>query len=212
MSWMQNGDHWDEVYGSKSPDQLSWFQLQPEPSLQLVQQLASSPQARIIDVGGGTSLLVDALLSRGYDHLTVLDLSERALATVQQRLEAQAAEVTWLAGDIRSIDLPYQAYDIWHDRAVFHFLVDSLDHQRYAEQVERSLRPTGHLILATFAEDGPERCSGLPVMRHSTESLQQVFGQQLQLQHQQRITHATPSGVEQKFLYTVWQRKAGGVD
>jgi hypothetical protein len=95
---------------------------------------------------------------------------------------------------------------------VFHFLVDSLDHQRYAEQVERSLRPTGHLILATFAEDGPERCSGLPVMRHSTESLQQVFGQQLQLQHQQRITHATPSGVEQKFLYTVWQRKAGGVD
>jgi 2-polyprenyl-3-methyl-5-hydroxy-6-metoxy-1,4-benzoquinol methylase len=212
MSWMQNGDHWDEVYGSKSPDQLSWFQLQPEPSLQLVQQLASSPQARIIDVGGGTSLLVDALLSRGYDHLTVLDLSERALATVQQRLEAQAAEVTWLAGDIRSIDLPHQAYDIWHDRAVFHFLVDSLDHQRYAEQVERSLRPTGHLILATFAEDGPERCSGLPVMRHSTESLQQVFGQQLQLQHQQRITHATPSGVEQKFLYTVWQRKAGGVD
>ncbi len=209
---MQNGDHWDEVYGSKSPDQLSWFQLQPEPSLQLVQQLASSPQARIIDVGGGTSLLVDALLSRGYDHLTVLDLSERALATVQQRLEAQAAEVTWLAGDIRSIDLPHQAYDIWHDRAVFHFLVDSLDHQRYAEQVERSLRPTGHLILATFAEDGPERCSGLPVMRHSTESLQQVFGQQLQLQHQQRITHATPSGVEQKFLYTVWQRKAGGVD
>jgi 2-polyprenyl-3-methyl-5-hydroxy-6-metoxy-1,4-benzoquinol methylase len=178
----------------------------------LVQQLASSPQARIIDVGGGTSLLVDALLSRGYDHLTVLDLSERALATVQQRLEAQAAEVTWLAGDIRSIDLPHQAYDIWHDRAVFHFLVDSLDHQRYAEQVERSLRPTGHLILATFAEDGPERCSGLPVMRHSTESLQQVFGQQLQLQHQQRITHATPSGVEQKFLYTVWQRKAGGVD
>ena len=209
---MQNGDHWDEVYGSKSPDQLSWFQLQPEPSLQLVQQLASSPQARIIDVGGGTALLVDALLSRGYDHLTVLDLSERALATVQQRLEAQAAEVTWLAGDIRSIDLPHQAYDIWHDRAVFHFLVDSLDHQRYAEQVERSLRPTGHLILATFAEDGPERCSGLPVMRHSTESLQQVFGQQLQLQHQQRITHATPSGVEQKFLYTVWQRKAGGVD
>ena len=212
MDSTQVSAHWDTVYGGKAPDQLSWFQLQPEPSLQLVQQRASSPKAQIIDVGGGTSLLVDALLSLGYKHLTVLDLSERALATVQQRLAVQAADVIWLAGDVRSIALPHQAYDIWHDRAVFHFLVDPADRQRYAEQVTHSLRPGGDLILATFAEDGPERCSGLLVLRHSTESLQQVFGQQMELQHQQRITHVSPSGVEQKFLYTVWKLKNGVED
>lgn len=212
MDATQARAHWDNIYGSKATDQLSWFQLQPEPSLQLIQQRAVSLQAQIIDVGGGASLLVNALLSQGYKHLTVLDLSERALATAQQRLAAEASNVIWMVGDILSIALPRQGYDIWHDRAVFHFLVDPDDRQHYAEQVARSLKPGGHLILATFAQDGPKQCSGLPVVRHSAESLQQVFGQQMTLQHQRHITHITPSGVDQKFLYTVWQPKNGEAD
>ena len=210
MDTAQASAHWEHVYGSRAADQLSWHQQHPEPSLRLIQDLAPSPQASIIDVGGGTSLLVDALLSLGFTQLTVLDLSETALATARLRLAAQASEVTWIAADIRSVGLPRQAYDIWHDRAVFHFLVDAADRQRYVEQVHRSLRPGGFLILATFADNGPEQCSGLPVMRHSAKSLQQVFIEPLHLRHQEHISHTTPAGVEQQFLYTIWQLQGTG--
>jgi SAM-dependent methyltransferase len=199
--------HWDEVYSHKVADQVSWYQRQPQPSLQWIQQLAPQRATKILDVGGGASLLVDALLDEGYSDLTVLDISTAALDTARQRLGEHSGAVRWIAGDIRSGELPPAAFDLWHDRAVFQFLVEPGDRRRYGEQLHRSLRPGGHLILATFAEDGPERCSGLPVQRHSVDSLRQALGAGLELLEHQRVSHHTPGGAEQRFLYTAWQAK-----
>ena len=197
--------HWDEVYSHKVADQVSWYQRQPQPSLQWIQQLAPQRATKILDVGGGASLLVDALLDEGYSDLTVLDLSAAALATSRQRLAERSEAVRWIVADILADALPLPAFDLWHDRAVFHFLVEPADRQRYVSQLQRSLRPGGLLILATFAEDGPERCSGLPVQRHNVDSLRQALADGLELLDQQRVSHHTPGGVEQKFLYTAWQ-------
>lgn len=200
--------HWDEVYSRRAADQVSWYQQQPQPSLEWIQRLAPERSSRIIDVGGGTSLLVDALLDCGYSNLTVLDVSAAALAMSRDRLAEHAATVRWIVADILADVLPSQAFDLWHDRAVFHFLVEPADRQRYVSQLKRSLRPGGLLILATFAEDGPERCSGLPVQRHSVDSLRQALADGLELLDQQPIRHLTPDGAEQKFLYTAWRAKS----
>ena len=200
--------HWDEVYSRRAADQVSWFQQQPQPSLEWIQRLAPERSSRILDVGGGTSLLVDALLDCGYSDLTVLDVSAAALATSRDRLAERAATVRWIVADILVDVLPSPAFDLWHDRAVFHFLVEPADRQRYISQLKRSLRPGGLLILATFAEDGPERCSGLPVQRHSVDSLRQALADGLELLDQQPIRHLTPGGAEQKFLYTAWRAKS----
>jgi len=197
--------HWDHVYSCRAADQVSWYQQQPQPSLEWIQRLAPERSSRILDVGGGTSLLVDALLDCGYSDLTVLDLSAAALATSRQRLAERSEAVRWIVADILADALPLPAFDLWHDRAVFHFLVEPADRQRYVSQLQRSLRPGGLLILATFAEDGPERCSGLPVQRHNVDSLRQALADGLELLDQQRVSHHTPGGVEQKFLYTAWQ-------
>lgn len=197
--------HWDEVYSRRGADQVSWFQQQPQPSLQWIQRLAPQRSSPILDVGGGASLLVDALQDDGYSAVTVLDIAAAALATARRRLAERAGAVRWIAADILSGALPPAAFDLWHDRAVFHFLVDGGDRRLYREQLRRSLRPGGHLILATFAEDGPERCSGLPVQRHSVESLRQELGEGLELLADKHVSHHTPGGSEQRFLYTAWQ-------
>jgi SAM-dependent methyltransferase len=173
--------HWDDVYSCRAADQVSWYQQQPQPSLEWIQRLAPERSSRILDVGGGTSLLVDALLDCGYSDLTVLDLSAAALATSRQRLAERAEAVRWIVADILADALPLPAFDLWHDRAVFHFLVEPADRQRYVSQLQRSLRPGGLLILATFAEDGPEHCSGLPVQRHSVDTLRQALADGLEL-------------------------------
>jgi SAM-dependent methyltransferase len=200
--------HWDDVYSRRAADQVSWYQRQPQPSLEWIQRLAPERSTRILDVGGGTSMLVDALLDCGYSDLTVLDVSAAALARSRQRLAERAATVRWIVADILGDVLPSPAFDLWHDRAVFHFLVDPGDRQRYVSQLQRSLRPGGLLILATFAEDGPERCSGLPVQRHSIDSLRQALADGLALLEQRRVSHLTPGGAEQKFLYTAWRARA----
>lgn len=199
--------HWDEVYSRKAADQVSWYQALPQPSLQWIERLIPERSAPILDVGGGASLLVDALQNDGYSDLTVLDISAEALAAARHRLAQRADSVTWITADILSGQLPPSAYDLWHDRAVFHFLVDRDDRHRYVTQLQRSLRPRGYLILATFAEDGPERCSGMPVQRHSVKSLSQALGEGLELLEYQRVIHHTPGGAEQQFLYTAWQVK-----
>ena len=152
-------------------------------------------------MGGGASTLVDDLLNLGYDNLSVLDLSAAALKVAQDRLGAKAATVNWLVGDITTVSLPANAYDIWHDRAVFHFLTEEADRRAYVAQVMRIVRPNGHIIIATFAEDGPEKCSGLPVMRYSPEALHQEFGRGFQLVSKDKETHHTPFGTDQQFIY-----------
>lgn len=193
--------HWETVYETKPADSVSWFQPHAEKSLEIIQATGQNKHAALIDVGGGASTLVDDLLNLGYDNLSVLDLSAAALKVAQDRLGAKAATVNWLVGDITTVSLPANAYDIWHDRAVFHFLTEEADRRAYVAQVMRSVRPNGHIIIATFAEDGPEKCSGLPVMRYSPEALHQEFDRGFQLVSQDKETHHTPFGTDQQFIY-----------
>jgi ubiquinone/menaquinone biosynthesis C-methylase UbiE len=193
--------HWETVYETKPADSVSWFQPHAEKSLEIIQATGQNKHAALIDVGGGASTLVDDLLNLGYDNLSVLDLSAAALNVAQDRLGAKAATVNWLVGDITNVPLPANAFDIWHDRAVFHFLTEQADRRAYVAQVMRSVRPNGHIIIATFAEDGPEKCSGLPVMRYSPEALHQEFGRGFQLVSQDKETHHTPFGTDQQFIY-----------
>lgn len=204
---MHNKDHWEHVYRSKPADGVSWFQEHASQSLALIQRTEVPRSARIIDVGGGASTLVDDLLALGYSALTVLDLSAAALAAAQDRLGERARTVQWLAADITTVELAAHAYDVWHDRAVFHFLTDARDRQAYVHAVFNAVKPGGHVIVATFAEDGPNQCSGLPVMRYSPEGLHSEFGEVFTLLGQHKEEHHTPFGTSQKFIYCYCRRE-----
>lgn len=195
--------HWEQVYRTKQPDQVSWFQAEARLSRELIERVAPSRVAGIIDIGAGASTLVDSLVAAGYRELTVLDISPAALAVAQSRLGASAATVRWRAADVLQADLPHHAFDVWHDRAVFHFLTDAGDRARYVAQVRHAVRPGGMVIVATFAEDGPTRCSGLEVARYSPEALHAEFGAGFTVLEQQRELHTTPSGATQAFTYCV---------
>ena len=204
--------HWQEVYTQKDPTQVSWFQSAPTPSLELVQELRLPADSKVLDVGGGTSALAVALAAEGLN-VTVLDLAPAALAYAQSYFDAQAVQkIRWLAGDI--LDNGYitahispDSIDLWHDRAVFHFLVEVEQQQRYVQSVARSVKPGGYAIIATFSPDGPEQCSGLPVQRYSSDSLAQLFSPDFKLIGHQRHEHVTPSGAVQPFTFVTLQRK-----
>lgn len=198
---MENKTHWEKIYHTKESTQVSWFQLHPYLSLQYIQNTAIGKDAHIIDVGGGASTLVDHLLDDGFQHVTVLDISAEALEIVQQRLGHRAGSVIWLEADITQTTLSHHKYDVWHDRAVFHFLTEAQDRQRYVNAVTEAVRPGGHVIVATFANDGPERCSGLEVARYDPQSLHSEFGTDFELLDSIREEHKTPFGTEQKFMY-----------
>jgi len=198
---MNTKTHWEHIYESKAPTQVSWYQEHAQFSLQYIQNTGIRKTGHIIDVGGGTSTLVDDLIGDGFQHISVLDVSGAALRLTQQRLGAQANHVKWIEADITQADLPHQAYDLWHDRAVFHFLTQAEDRQRYVEVVRHAVRKGGHVIVATFAPDGPERCSGLEVVRYSPGSLHSEFGDGFDVVDSTRETHQTPFGTEQKFIY-----------
>jgi ubiquinone/menaquinone biosynthesis C-methylase UbiE len=198
---MQSKEHWEHVYSTKATDAVSWFQTHPETSLKLIERTGVSCSAAIIDVGGGASTLVDDLLSRNFAHITVLDLSAAALRAAQTRLGSRADQVTWLEADITKVKLPLHAYDLWHDRAVFHFLTSDQDRHAYVEAVLRAVKPGGHVIVATFAEDGPTQCSGLPVMRYSADALHAEFGAPFTLVQHDKEAHHTPFGTIQQFTY-----------
>lgn len=198
---MDRKRHWEQVYSSKASDAVSWFQEHADLSLGLIRGTGLGKDAAIIDVGGGASTLVDDLLAENYTALTVLDLSAVALAAARQRLGARAGRVTWVEGDILQADFAAHSFDIWHDRAVFHFLTAADDRRAYVRQVMRCLRPGGHVIVATFAADGPDRCSGLPVVRYQPASLHAQFGEAFLLVEHQREVHRTPSGTAQQFIY-----------
>ena len=203
---MQSKDHWEQVYTSKPEDGVSWFQEHARQSVQFVGQTGVARHGEIIDVGAGASTLVDDLLDLGYSNVTILDLSEAALATTKSRLGLRATNVSWLVGDITRIELPRHAYDVWHDRAVFHFLTTPVEREAYVQAVLRAVKPGGHVIVATFAEDGPEKCSGLSVMRYSADGLHAEFGAPFKLLQQEREEHHTPFGTVQQFIYCLCRK------
>lgn len=202
--------HWEDVYGAKKPTEVSWYQPHARRSLSLIQRVAPDRSSPIIDVGGGASTLVDDLLAAGYRDVTVLDLSGAALAAARARLGPDAERVRWLDVDLLGFEFPEAAYAVWHDRAVFHFLTDPGARARYVAQVRRAVRPGGFVLVATFATDGPERCSGLEVERYSPESLHAEFGTPFQLTASEREEHATPQGAKQTFIYCLCRVKSTG--
>lgn len=205
---MTGKEHWEAVYTTKSHDAVSWYQPSAARSLALIQRVVRDRSAPIIDVGGGASVLVDELLRAGYGDVTVVDLAPSALATARARLGEGAGGVRWIEGDIRTVPLPVAAYALWHDRAVFHFLVDAAGRAAYRAQLQRALRADGFALVATFAEDGPTRCSGLPVCRYSVEELRREMGQSFELVTHERDVHYTPAGGAQAFNYCLFQKVA----
>jgi SAM-dependent methyltransferase len=193
--------HWDKVYTTKAPDAVSWYRAHLETSLALIERAVDSCSASIIDVGGGESTLVDDLLLRGYNNITVLDVSQSAIGLTKRRLGAAAEQVRWLVADITKIELEPGAYDLWHDRAVFHFLTDREQRTAYVRQVARSVEPGGHIIVSTFGPEGPTKCSGLEVTRYDAESLHREFGARFRLIESSKEVHHTPFGTTQQFLY-----------
>lgn len=197
--------HWDNVYATKDENAVSWFQESPDISLDLIRATGANAAASIVDIGGGASRLVDALLDQGFRDLTVLDLSEKALATSKAKLGAKGEHVKWVVADITTWQ-PSQTYDVWHDRAALHFLIESKDRAAYAERVSRAVRVGGHIIIGTFAPDGPERCSGLPVVRHDSATLGALLGSSFELIESRRHDHRTPAGATQKFQFSRFRR------
>jgi ubiquinone/menaquinone biosynthesis C-methylase UbiE len=206
---MQSKEHWEEVYRSKAATSVSWFQEHARQSVKLIRQTGVAEDAHVIDVGGGASTLVDDLMAAGFANVTVLDLSEAALSSAKARLGDRARDIQWLVGDVTRLELPVHAYDVWHDRAVFHFLTAVEERVAYVRSVLRSVKPGGHVIVATFAEDGPEKCSGLPVMRYSADALHAEFGARFTLLRHEREEHHTPFGTVQQFIYCMCRREAG---
>ena len=201
MSGDASKDHWEGVYQRKSPDEVSWYRPHLERSMGFIESAGVPLDGGIIDVGGGASTLVDDLLARGYSNVTVLDISATAIDAAKARLGARASQVKWLVGDITTIDLPEHAYDFWHDRAVFHFLREEAQRRRYVEAVRRSLDTGGHIVVATFGPEGPERCSGVDAVRYTPDRLHSEFGRPFKKLASATEVHKTPSGSEQQFVY-----------
>ncbi len=197
--------HWQNVYETKTENEVSWFQESPTISLDLIHGTGVNQRASIIDVGGGASRLVDVLLDEGFETVTVLDVSETALATAQARLGARASKVRWVVADVTRWT-PSGTFDVWHDRAAFHFLTEAKDRAAYAERISAAVRPGGNVIIGTFAPDGPERCSGLPVARHDAVSLGETLGRSFELVESRRHDHATPMGGIQRFQFSRFRR------
>ena len=193
--------HWERIYRTKAPTELSWYQPEPQLSLDLIRGVAADVEAPVIDVGGGASTLVDRLLDAGYRDLTVLDLAPSALALARRRLGARAGLVTWVAANALDASLPSARYAVWHDRAVFHFLTDPKDRARYVAQARRAIRPGGHAMVASFSLEGPLKCSGLDVVRYSPDGMHAEFGQGFRLVDSVREDHHTPTGAIQAFVY-----------
>ncbi|MFM0002094.1 class I SAM-dependent methyltransferase [Paraburkholderia dipogonis] len=203
---MDSKQHWEDVYRSKAPDAVSWYRPHLDISLTLICEAVSDRNAAIIDVGGGESTLVDDLLQRGYRNLTVLDMSAIALDTTKQRLGSIAGQVTWVESDIMVVDLPEHRYDVWRDRAVFHFLTEPPQRDAYTRLLTRTLKQGGRAIIATFGPPGPNRCSGLDVRRHDVQQLSDEFGPNFELVTSTLEDRHTSAGSSQQFLYCSFRK------
>jgi len=192
--------HWEQVYQAKSPSDVSWYQTQPSISLKLIEATGIEKHQHIIDVGGGASILVDYLLKAGFSRLAVLDISAQSLQHAKTRLGENSHKIEWLEDDVTTFQPPHP-YELWHDRAVFHFLTNAEDRKRYVQVLKQALVPKGHLIIATFAIGGPKKCSGLDIVQYDAESLCTELGEEFELLDVQNETHITPANAEQKFTY-----------
>ena len=206
MSTPDRQAHWQNVYRTKGERDVSWFQETPDISLDLIRATGAGAAAPIIDIGGGASRLADALLDEGYRSITVLDLSDQALATSRARLGARATQVSWVVADVTTWQ-PAGTFDVWHDRAAFHFQTEPQDRLAYGECVRKAVRPGGHVVIGTFAPDGPERCSGLPIVRHDHASIGEVLGRSFRLAESRKHEHQTPGGAIQKFQFSRFRRE-----
>jgi ubiquinone/menaquinone biosynthesis C-methylase UbiE len=193
--------HWEKIYAEKAPEAVSWYRPHLETSLALIEQTASGRSASVIDVGGGESTLVDDLLARKYENITVLDISQTAIDANRKRLGRTAERVHWLVADIIQVELESSAYDVWHDRAVFHFLTAAADRIAYIHRVANAVKRGGNVIVSTFGPEGPTRCSGLDVVRYDAESLHREFGVHFRMLGSSTELHRTPFGTIQQFLY-----------
>jgi SAM-dependent methyltransferase len=201
--------HWDDVYRRKAADSVSWYRPHLETSLDLLRRAGLSPLSRVIDIGGGASTLVDDLVGLGVAEITVLDLSAQSLLVARERLGERAEAVNWLAADVLTAPLIEAGFDLWHDRAVLHFLTDPADAAHYARQAALAIRPGGHAVIGGFAPHGPDRCSGLPVARRSADDIAALLGPAFRLVEQREETHVTPGGSEQAFAWALLQRTQG---
>ena len=205
MSDVSRKTHWERVYTTKGEREVSWFQENPVPSLELIGLAGLSTDASIIDIGGGASRLVDALTKRKIGKITVLDLSAVALDAARERLGDKGTDVKWVVADVTTWE-PSQTYDLWHDRAAFHFLTDASDRSAYVGHLKKAVRPGGHVIIGTFALDGPERCSGLPTVRYDAGILGAILGAEFDLMDSRRHDHTTPWGAVQRFQFSTFRR------
>lgn len=197
--------HWEAIYNSKDTQNVSWFQPTPETSLDFIKELNIPLTAKIIDVGGGDSLLVDYLLDLGYKDVTVLDISEKSLENAKIRLGQQAEEVTWIVADIAEF-VPPAKYDLWHDRAAFHFLTDTKEIETYVLTVQHSLAPDGFMVIGTFSDQGPTKCSGIEIAQYSEPKLTALFTQNFSKIRCKKVDHETPSGALQNFIFCCFKK------
>jgi 2-polyprenyl-3-methyl-5-hydroxy-6-metoxy-1,4-benzoquinol methylase len=198
---MDAKSHWEKVYRTKAPDAVSWYSAHLARSLALIESASPDRSASIIDIGGGESTLVDDLLACGYDNLTILDVSQTALDITKARLGEAGERIHWICADVTQADLPAHSFHVWHDRAVFHFLIEPEQRKAYVQLTARAVRPGGHVIVSTFGPEGPTKCSGLDVARYDADSLHGEFGRRFKLVESSKELHKTPSGTTQQFLY-----------
>ena len=197
--------HWGDVYQDKTPSELSWYQKEPKLSLELIRSTNAASNDAIIDVGAGTSVLVDYLKKEHYTNLTVLDISENAIAIAKKRLGKSAKSINWIVSDITKFDV-FQKFSLWHDRALFHFLTDPSDRGIYVKALINAVRPEGHLIIATFAIGGPKKCSGLEIVQYDSEKMIAELGDNFKLVEERKEVHITPANKEQKFNFFLFRR------
>lgn len=201
--------HWEGVYSDNTPLEVSWYQSEPNRSLELIFSTGIGQTGEIIDVGGGASVLVDKLLQEGFKNLAVLDISSRSMDYAKERLGSSASGVKWIEADVTEFEFP-EKYDIWHDRAVFHFLTSEDDRKKYVKNMKKAINPGGHVIIAAFSlNDGPLKCSGLDVERYSDEKIKNELGDSFELIRSQDEKHMTPWGKEQKFVYFLFRKEIG---
>jgi ubiquinone/menaquinone biosynthesis C-methylase UbiE len=198
--------HWEQIYNTKASTDVSWYQTYPSLSLKLIEATGVKREQSIIDVGGGASVLVDCLLDEGIKKLAVLDISPSALEIAKTRLGMRAKNVEWIEADATEFQ-PQHQFDLWHDRAVFHFLINEEDRRKYVNVLKKTLVPGGHIIIATFAIDGPKRCSGLDTVQYDIESMSAQLGNEFELLEKLDEVHNTPGNKEQKFTYFMYKRK-----
>jgi 2-polyprenyl-3-methyl-5-hydroxy-6-metoxy-1,4-benzoquinol methylase len=197
-------EHWNSVFGTKDPLKVSWYQKVPQTSLDLIANAGATAESRVIDVGGGSSALVDSLLQAGFLDIAVLDISEKALAIARQRVCDSADKVDWIVSDITCFEPPH-VYDVWHDRAVLHFLTEEQDQKKYVQVLKKALKPGAAVIIGAFAIGGPERCSGLPIVQYDAEKLSGLLGASFHLVEERQEVHVTPSEEEQQFAFFRYQ-------